>query len=316
LKLLKTQGKQPPTAIIFSGNGSKYIDLLHDAGTIEMIWGYFIGRIFEGSTGNPQVILPKDNRKEATCFGGLYIPANRTTPTGKNYLGFEERWTPLSDPSKEVTYGDLERGREKAFGGLLDTFQEFIDWFFEMNLTRTLNFRNIFGIEIKPDPIKRFLLEKASESLDTGYLKRKGSVDLNDPVTDSLFFYPLVGLIYWLNRLNPEDIKSFTEKTILYGRGPDSNGFSASRLTVEPRPDSIYTLTIEEGDPDTATLDMIDSPAVHQRALYAVQGYIDPICQYSVYPEPGQSIRVLAPGKAKKTGDEWVMAEKIKIEFY
>jgi hypothetical protein len=316
LKLLKTQGKQPPTAVIFSGNGSKYVDLLHDPATIEMIWGYFIGKIFEGATGNPQVILPKDNRKEATCFGGLYIPANRTTPAGKNYLGFEERLAPLTDPSKEVTYGDVERSREKVFGGLLDTFHEFIDWFFEMNQTRMLNFRNIFGIELKPDPIKRFLLEKASESLDTGYMKRKASIDLNDPVTDSLFFYPLVGLIYRLNKLSPGDISGLTNKTVLYARGPDSNGFSASRLTVELRPDSIYTLTIEEGDPGTATLDMIDAAAVHQRALNVVQGYIDPVCEYAVHPEPGQSIRVLVPGKAKKADDEWAMSEKIKIEFY
>jgi hypothetical protein len=47
-----------------------------------------------------------------------------------------------------------------------------------------------------------------------------------------------------------------------------------------------------------------------------VQGYIDPVCEYAVHPEPGQSIRVLVPGKAKKADDEWAMSEKIKIEFY
>ena len=186
-----------------------------------------------------------------------------------------------------------------------------------MNQAKDLSFRQVFGIEAKPDPIKRILLTRAPEYLNLGYLKRRSSVELSDPVTDSLFFYPLVGLIYRMNLLTTEEIRENTNKSIFYARSPDGERtFSVTRLTADQRPDSIYTLSVEEEDPNTATVDMLDLPAVHQRALNVLQGYVDPVCSYTTLPEPGQSIRVTAPGKATKQENQWNVEDKIKIEFY
>jgi len=46
--------------------------------------------IFGNSISNLQIILPHLNRKESTCYGGLYQPYNRIrTFKPITYLGFE-----------------------------------------------------------------------------------------------------------------------------------------------------------------------------------------------------------------------------------
>jgi hypothetical protein len=224
----------------------------------------------------------------------------------------------LKDLKREITYGDIEIDKEAVFRDVQASFGEFLEWWFEMNTVKELNFRNTFDIEVKLEPIRRFLQKEAPTYFERGYMRRRGQVDLEDMVTDSLFFYPLIGLIYELNKLSPEEIDWLTVKSTFYSQGPDGNGrFSEDRMAKEQRADSMYTLTIEEGDPDTASLAIIDHPAIHSRALYARQSYIDPVCSYTVFPQPGQAgIRVVTPGKVKKQGDHWVVEEKIKIEFY
>lgn len=310
LKLIKIKNRVPPTCIIFSGNGSKYVDLIGKVNTIEKIWGFFARKLFNENIRNPQVILPSENRKEATCYGGLYLKTPNTVRTNENYLGFE------NSNEKYFKYRDIENNQSLVFTKTLGAFNEFIEWFFQMNDTTELNFRNEFGITTKISPLKKFLIDIAYENLLTGYRKRLEQVDLEDPITDSIFYYPLIALIFIVNEISPEDLDKFVEKTVYYFNGPDGEGeFLVSQAHPQVRGDSIYTITVENDSPNSGTLKILDDENLQKRALMAYQGFIDPVCSYEKHPKADQKIKTISAGKVRRDGDKWIITEKINIEF-
>lgn len=310
LKLLKVNNQIPPTCIIYSGNGSKYIDLIHDAKCIEKIWGYFARKIFDDNISNPQVILPQENRKEATCYGGLFVPQPAANINVENYLGFEKQG------EKYQKYRDIENDKVNVFNRTIVAVNEFINWFFEMNESKDLNFRIQFGIESKLNSIKKYMIEKSEENLNLGFIKRLEQVDKDDFISDSIFYYPIVGLIYKINKLTLSDIDNLIDKTIYYFNAPAGDcEFIYSNIDQQLKTDSIYTITIENESPNVGVLEIINNSNVHKRALAAYQGFLNPVCSYEEFPEPNQEIKILEPGKVVKNGDKWVVTEKIKIQF-
>ncbi len=310
--ILKQHGQRAPTCIIFSGNGSKYLDLIQSTSYIEKICAYIAQCIFTDKSSIPQIILPNNNRKEATCFGGLYRPFNQTkTYKPVNYLGFEDQSQPFTK------YSEIDVKKEFVLGELSKSFGEFIECFFKMNDNIDLSFRNVFGIDSNLTAIKNYLKSKASENLVAGYDKRRMKVGDNDPITDSLFFYPLIGLIYKLNKLTPDELHQFIPKTSIYAVSPESDkGFLVDKITIEPRPDSIYKITIEDSYPNVGSLTILGDASVHKRALSSVEGYLKPVCSWSEYfSTPDQTIKIIKPGRVIKEDGYWVIKEKMEIEF-
>jgi len=311
-KLLNYQRHPLPTCIIFSGNGSKYLDLIQSKDYIEKICGYIGRKTFSQETKNPQIILPPANRKEATCYGGLYQPFNQPkTYKSVNYLGFEK------DEQTFSKYSEIDYRKDLVFENLNNSFNEFIDCFFGMNDISELSFRINFGIETNLSAIKNYLLSKSAENLQVGYDKRKKYVGDEDPVTDSLFFYPLVGMLHRINKLSKDEINDFIPKTKLYCVSSDgANGFAIDKLTLDKKPDSIFQITIDDAHPDSGELIIIGEAAVHKRALSSVEGYLKPVCIWKEYPSnPNQSINIIKPGKVEKIDNNWTIKEKIQIEF-
>lgn len=312
-KLLNYQGQPLPTCIIFSGNGSKYLDLIQSKDYIENICGYIGKKVFSQSAKNPQIILPKENRKEATCYGGLYQPFNQSKAyQSVNYLGFEKR-----DEQTFSKYSEINHQKDLVFANLANSFSEFIDCFFGMNDISELSFRMNFGIEANLSAIKNYLLSKAIENLEVGYEKRKKNVGDDDPVTDSLFFYPLMGLLHKINKLSKEEVNEFIPKAKLYAVSSDGvNGFSIDKLTPDKKPDSIFSITIDEEHPDLGELTIIGESSVHKRALSSIEGYLKPVCEWKEYPStPNQLINVIKCGTVEKKNNSWTVKEKIQIEF-
>jgi hypothetical protein len=312
-KLLKHYSHPAPRCIVFTGNGSKYLDLIQSKEYVSKICGYFIRHIFTDTEKNPQVILPKVNRKEATCFGGLYQPFNlkRQFET-RNYLGFE------SKSESYTKYSDLDIQKELIFDRLEGSFGEFLRCFFNMNNTSELSFRNHFGIETNLVAVKNYLLLKTKENIKAGYELRRKSVSDSDEITDSLFFYPLIGLIYNINKLTKERMKEFVPRTVYNAPVPDGeNGFDLATLSIERKTDSIFTITVDETNPDFGELSIIDDVQVHKRALAAINSYVKIVCEFDEFPDnTHQSIRTINQGKVQKTNNLWSITEKIKVEFF
>jgi hypothetical protein len=312
ISFLKSQNYKVPSCIIFSGNGSKYIDLIQSNDYIEKICGYIARSVFKDKEiNNPQVILPQENRKEATCYGGLYRPVNTSSYKAINYIGFEDK----SDDYKK--YVDIDLKRDIVFDNIVASFNEFIELFFNMNEEEDLSFRSHFRIEGKLRAIKHLIKEKALENLSLGYDKRRSKVDSQDTISDSLFFYPLVGLIFKLNNLTSNDLEAFIAKTTFYGLSPDGeNEFFLQRLANNKKPDSIFTITVNDDNPNIGELNIIDNPSVHRKALGLVNSYLKPVSDWDEIPrQADQEIKIIKPGIVERQGDKWIVKERLKLEF-
>ena len=70
--LYKDNGLTAPRTIVFSGNGSKYIDnfITDDKAILKKMIDLIFAKVF-GGEHNVNVVLPSE-RKECTCYGGLY----------------------------------------------------------------------------------------------------------------------------------------------------------------------------------------------------------------------------------------------------
>lgn len=312
VSMLKVNGYQAPSCIIFSGNGSKYVDLIQSGAYIEKICGYFTRAIFKNSAlADPQVILPEENRKEATCYGGLYRPTDAKQYKAINYLGFEDN---LAEFSK---YIDIDTKRDFVMSNVNSSFTNFLELFFKMNDEEDLSFRIHFGIERKLQAIKDFLNAKSLENLNMGYDKRRNTVDGQDVISDSLFFYPLVGLIFKLNNVSTVEMDKYSPKMVFYGLSPDGiNMFLIERLSAVKKADSIFSITVHDDNPNVGVLDIIESSSVHRKALSIANSYLEPVCDWDTIPRQGdQVIKVLSSGAVEKEGDLWRVKKRLKIEF-
>lgn len=313
-KMLKFYNHPAPKCIVFTGNGSKYLDLIQTKDYIEKICGFFVRELFGKDTKNPQVILPSANRKEATCFGGLYQPFNAKRQfSAVNYLGFE---TPTDNFKK---YSEIDLRKEQVYDSLENSFTEFINCFFKMNDSNDLSFRRNFGIESNLTALKSFILSKSRENLSTGYDKRRKLVDGGDEITDSLFFYPIVGLVYQVNKLSREQLNGFIPKTTYFALSPDGDdSFDVSRLSTDQKGDSIFSISVDNSNPDFGEITLIEDVSANKRAMAGINSFLKTVCEFDEFPDDvNQSIEVLNTGrveKDKETG-KWLIKQKIKIQF-
>lgn len=313
-KLLQFHNHPAPKCIIFTGNGSKYLDLIQTKDYIQKICSFFVKELFGSNEKAPQVIMPASNRKEATCFGGLYQPFGAQRQfSAVNYLGFE---TPTDNFKK---YSDIDLQKEKVYNSLGTSFEEFIKCFFKMNESQELSFRRNFAIEENLNAVKYFMLSKAKENLSTGYDKRRKLVDGGDEITDSLFFYPIVGLVYQVNKLTKEKLNEFIPRTRYFALSPSDDAiFDVSRLSTDPKPDSIFSISIDNTNPDFGEITLIDDTSANKRAMAGLNAFLKSVCEFEEFPDNvNQSIQVIEAGsvtKEKETG-KWKITKKIKIEF-
>lgn len=314
LKLLKYNNPDisTPTCIIFSGNGSKYIDLIQSEDYIKKICGYFIRNVYGDNNKDPQIILPKENRKEATCYGGLFLPFDQEKKyQSVNYLGFE------SANEKIEKYSELEEKKNVYFNSLINSFENFIEMFFKMNNIPELSFRNHFGIESDLQLVKKYIIDKSRENLELGYSKRKININSDDPITDSIFFYPLIGLLFNINKISEADIRNLINSKKTYALSYDViNGFSLDRITENRKPDSIFLIEFENDNSEIANLKIIEDNSVIKRSLQSIEGYLKPVCEWNEFPTKNtQSLKIIKPGTLEKRENSWFIKEKIQIEF-
>lgn len=313
-KLLHFYHYPAPKCIVFTGNGSKYLDLIQTKDYIQKICGYFVKELFGEASKTPQVIMPAANRKEATCFGGLYQPFGAERKfSAVNYLGFETS----TDNYKK--YSEIDIRKEQVYDSIENSFTEFINCFFKMNESQELSFRRNFGIETNLNALKSFMLSKSRENLSTGYDKRRKLVDGGDEITDSLFFYPIVGLVYQVNKLTREKLSEYIPRTTFFASSPDGeSSFDVSRLSTDLKPDSIFSISIENTNPDFGEITLINETSTNKRAMAGLNAFLQSVCEFTEFPEnPNQTIKVIEAGSVAKDKDSgrWIVNKKIKIEF-
>lgn len=310
IKLISYKKHPAPTCIIFTGNGSKYLDLIQDNIYIKKICEYFVKEIFADHESSVQIILPTKNRKEATCFGGLYQDTVEKFDA-LTYLGFENGGESFK------RYEEIEAKRDFVFTKISDSFKEFIEMFFKMNDHTELSFRTVFGIESNLKALKNYMISQAKTNLETGYNRRRKLAQDSDEITDSLFFYPIVGLIYQINKISKDKLNDFIPKKTFYASTPIDEGvFEGSKLREDKRRDSIFKIVIEDSNVDVGNIVIIPEKYAIQRAVSGLNTFLKAICEFSEFPDnPEQSIEVLIPGKIKRENNSWVITKKMQIKF-
>ena len=214
-RLMKARGLEIPEFITFSGNGSKVIRLAGGGSDLGTLLGYtkvIFGEVYgvgstAGSAGGSAAgsAVPSmefrltANPKEITCKGGLECadPSRFDSLEEQILVTLPGTDGTTTVPPATLKYTDLQS--EAVVGAVVSEVSAFIDLFFALN--SRYNYYSYFGIDGKGfAEYKEILKSRLKSDLIDGIRQKMAEVEGNADVdiTETLFFYPLVGAI---NRL-------------------------------------------------------------------------------------------------------------------
>ncbi len=312
-QFMKDGGEDCPSCIIFSGNGSKYIDLLsQNKKMIGEYCSYIFRDLFKEKAGKIQIILPEADRKESTCYGGLYKD-NSVVLTNSLFLGCELGY---EDKYHFHTYKDV-RGekRDELKGSIIENVKSFIQlysrMFVEMHLGREFN----ENINLKA--FEGILLKKVEGYYNNGFSKyTKGQADEAE-LSETMFFYPIVGLIDFITGFTKEDLDLFVNKEVYYAKNMDGNGFFYHKnLSKEQRLDSIYRIMVETEHPTVASLSLVSSESNSSKMIPNVENWIKPFLEFDEYPTSECTVvKEIEPAMLHLKDNKWEVQNKGRVTF-
>jgi len=310
-QLLKSNNYQEPTCVIFSGNGSKYIDFISNEKTLAQITAYIFGKVFEKEVKRPQVILPAENRKEATSYGGIF-KVNEVEFRSKSYLGTT---IDFERDSSIRTYNDVENLITEIKPSIKENIIQMLDMIEGLN--EVVNFKTQLNIEFSIGAVRNFIEQQLDANFEKGYGIRKEKISYEENVSDSLFFYPLIGVIFELSKITKNQLEEFTPKIRKFSVEPSSeNTFEFSALSEERSFNSVFELAVPTNNPNEATFSILADDSVYQRAYTSREFVLTPVCELINVPN-GHKITIKQHnlGKLRKDGNKWIVTEKLKLEF-
>lgn len=196
--MMKAKGFSMPRCITFSGNGSKLLNILSASdSTLER----FTKLIFEKLYGTAYPsdglsIIRPDNSKESTCKGGVIHEPFRA----QEYNEINEMKTILlgcdatSFAASSLSYDDLD---DEVIDNVVSTVKGFIDFVFALD--RDFSFYQEFDVDSSIcDKVKNLCTKDVKTYLEKGISIKKNMLNLegaDKTIEETLFFYPLVGIL-------------------------------------------------------------------------------------------------------------------------
>jgi hypothetical protein len=196
-KSMKAKGLIKPKTLAFSGNGAHSLRIVStDKDTIARFAQLIFDGVYDdGQKGQIQVIM-EENPKKATCKGGILNPVSQdyTSIKGIKTILAGDDFETLSE--EEITYTDITPKMEQA---ILHSVIEFFHFLFDLH-KKNDDFLNEY---LSADPaifakIKEICLDEIalSQSLSDGLYHKRQEVTGETKVEETLFFYPLVGVLH------------------------------------------------------------------------------------------------------------------------
>jgi len=200
-KTMKAKGLNKPLTLAFSGNGSKTLQVLSGSDELKSRFAKLIfDGVYENTDGKISIIL-EENPKKATCKGGILNPEKqeydtidelKSTFIGNNFDIASTNTIKYSDISKQM----------KA--DIIQSVSDFVDFMYKLHSDNN----NFFTRYLNADPrilkmVKDICTDKVelSQSLEDRLDKKMDSLEDNDNVvSETLFFYPLVGVLQEIAR--------------------------------------------------------------------------------------------------------------------
>jgi hypothetical protein len=183
-----------PRSVLFSGNGSKYIDsfISSDKRIIKKI----VDLTFEKVFGEPQdvkVELPSE-RKEATCYGGLYRAPHAPAAGTKVYHGdVKNSYVTVGDVNENMNALREELGRK--YDGMNSLYEEIL---------KMLRAESVIDSDADINQYISAAREDLDTPLRTYYQSQVKERYKNDDASlfDSVFFLPIKDRVFELTKLD------------------------------------------------------------------------------------------------------------------
>ncbi len=202
--LLKKSGIAIPKYILLSGTASKsasIIDSSDNFGNLSAMFKFIFEKVYNNETKNPIIIRLSDIPKEVTCKGSLKANISESIKNApiKFWIGGiqENNWGYVFDKEKDVKstpkYGQIDDSSKSEIEDSINNFYSILDEYInsirlEAKYIIEQSAYNKFK-EVRGTGIKDFLIRGIK-----AYYKKN-----EDYIEESLFFYPLIGI---LNRLS------------------------------------------------------------------------------------------------------------------
>ena len=209
IKLLQDYGYPKPKKILFSGTGSKLLNIIGGKESLQLLTTQFIEKFSEGKfsyTDEIEIEIERKKPKQLTAIGALCkkptsqaIAAQFADPNKAkaNTIRYSMLHLKNGEPDK-LTYADLSDDTKK--NQLVEEVKNFNRHFRE--LSKSLKFIDEYGCEGDSMKIVEKYLDKDLKAyLDTEISDNvKIDGNENDEFEDALFFYPIKGVIRQLIR--------------------------------------------------------------------------------------------------------------------
>ena len=199
-KAMKSKGLMKPKTIAFSGNGARTLRILSDEDTVV---AKFAKLIFDGVYGDNKgtiQVMMELNPKIATCKGGLEDPNPQPYETIGDiktvFVGND-----FSHDDNQLTYADIIDSTKEE---VVQSVEEFFKFLFDLHKNNQEFLVNMLSADptILND-VKEFCLgEEGSQLLQVSMAQgisnkcKSDGVSRDTPLEETLFFYPLVGLLH------------------------------------------------------------------------------------------------------------------------
>lgn len=181
-----------PKTIVFSGNGSKYIDsfICTDRNTLKLLIDLVFNHVY-GGEHNVYLELPNE-RKEATCYGGLYRDSESATVPEKVYQGdMSCQYEKVGDVN--ANYKILKDRLLLKYKNLTSIYEEALNM-----LKREHVIDNTFVTSVYVQAAGKDM----GVSLDTYYTSQiKEQYDDEVILYDSIFFLPIINRVFEMTKL-------------------------------------------------------------------------------------------------------------------
>jgi hypothetical protein len=196
-KSMKAKGLKKPLTLAFSGNGSHSLRIVStDKETIAKFAQLIFDGVYDDGTKTKIQVIMEENPKKATCKGGILEPKSQEYETIKDiktiFIGNDFN----NAEAKELTYADIDTATEE---GVLKSVTEFFNFLFDLHkknddfLSEYLSADTAIYTQVKEICMDETAL---SQSLADGlYHKRQEVTDVTK-VEETLFFYPLTGVLH------------------------------------------------------------------------------------------------------------------------
>lgn len=196
-QLMKHKGLKLPKNVLFSGTASKTIDILDkNKKKLTLLFNKIFDHVYQ-TTGSNVSINTNESPKVLTAKGALKIGESEIDLEQIMYVFYGEKLDAEGDQLK-LDYGSADQRLAENVVANLEEFFELID-----SINSEMSFSKSFGASSSSISLfKKIRKENLIDYALTGIEERKKDVgDDSSLIDETLFFYPLVGL---LNRLASE----------------------------------------------------------------------------------------------------------------